>query len=187
MRPMVELFSDRVDSPVGTLLIISDGTHLCSLDYRGYDHRMNRLLVARFGEYTLRDQADPGGATTALRAYLAGDLNAIDALPVKTAGTPFQERVWAELRRIAAGTTISYGEQARRLGLPLTSSRAVGHANSLNPVAIVVPCHRVIGADAKLTGYAGGLHRKRWLLEHEGIAVQPDAPKRDERQLSLLA
>jgi methylated-DNA-[protein]-cysteine S-methyltransferase len=186
MRRMLELFSDRVESPIGTLLIISDGTRLRSLDYRGYDHRMNRLLVARFGEYTLRESTDPGGATSALRAYLAGDLAALEALPVDTAGTPFQETVWAELRRIPAGTTITYGEQARRLGLPLTASRAVGHANSLNPVAIVLPCHRVIGAGAKLTGYAGGLHRKRWLLEHEGVAVEPDAPKRDERQLSLL-
>jgi methylated-DNA-[protein]-cysteine S-methyltransferase len=91
---MLELFSDRVDSAIGTLLIISDGTRLCSLDYRGYDQRMNRLLAARFGEYALRDQDDPGGATTAVRAYLAGDLTAIDALPVNTAGTPFRERVW---------------------------------------------------------------------------------------------
>jgi methylated-DNA-[protein]-cysteine S-methyltransferase len=183
---MTELFSDRVDSELGTILIISDGTHLRSLDYRGYDHRMDRLLVERYGEYTVRDEADPGGASTAIRAYLAGDLAAVDGLPVRTDGSPFQERVWAELRRIAAGTTISYGELARRIGEPLTSSRAVGHANSLNPVAIVVPCHRVIGANAALTGYAGGLHRKRWLLEHEGVVVRDEPPPKNSLQLSLL-
>ena len=183
---MKELFADRVESDIGTILIISDGTHLRSLDYRGYDHRMDRLLVARYGDYALRDETDPGGAATAIRKYLGGDLAAIDTLSVRTDGSPFQERVWAELRRIPVGTTITYGEQARRLGLPLTSSRAVGHANSLNPVAIVVPCHRVIGANAKLTGYAGGLHRKRWLLEHEGIVVRDETAPKNDAQLSLL-
>ena len=185
---MIELFADRVESEIGTILLISDGTALLSLDYRGYDHRMDRLLVARYGEYALRNETDPGGASTAIRAYLAGDITAIDTLPVKANGTPFQERVWAELRRIPAGTTITYGEQAQRLGESIAASRAVGHANSLNPVAIVVPCHRVIGANAKLTGYAGGLHRKKWLLEHEGVIVpdEPAARSRNENQLSLL-
>jgi methylated-DNA-[protein]-cysteine S-methyltransferase len=183
---MIELFADRLDSGLGTVLIISDGTHLCSLDYRGYDHRMDRLLVQRYGEYRLRDKADPGGATSALRKYFAGDLTAIDGLPVRTGGSPFQERVWAELRRIPAGTTITYGEQARRIGESVQASRAVGHANSLNPVAIVVPCHRVIGANASLTGYAGGLHRKKWLLEHEGIVVREERSPKNDDQLSLF-
>jgi methylated-DNA-[protein]-cysteine S-methyltransferase len=138
------------------------------------------------GEDRLHDAEDPGGASGAVRAYLGGDMSALDDLAVDTGGTPFQERVWAELRRIPAGATITYGELARRVGQP-TASRAVGHANSLNPVAIVVPCHHVIGADATLTGYAGGLDRKRWLLQHEGVQLRDQRPKqRDDAQLSLL-
>jgi methylated-DNA-[protein]-cysteine S-methyltransferase len=181
-----QLFADRIDSPIGTILMISDGKRLCALDYRGYDHRMTGFLAARYGAYELHDADDPNGASSAVRAYLAGDMAALDRVAVDTGGTPFQERVWAELRRIPPGTTITYGELAHRVGQP-TASRAVGHANSLNPVAIVVPCHRVIGADATLTGYAGGLDRKRWLLQHEGVQLRAEpAPRRNEAQLSLL-
>jgi methylated-DNA-[protein]-cysteine S-methyltransferase len=181
-----DLYADRIESPIGTILIISDGTRLCALDYRGYDHRMNAFLAARFGTYQLHDAADPGGASTAVRAYLAGDMTALDSVAADPGGTPFQADVWAELRRIPAGTTITYGELARRIGQP-AASRAVGHANSLNPVAIVVPCHRVIGADATLTGYAGGLERKRWLLEHEGVRLREGPKPRNDAQLSLLS
>jgi methylated-DNA-[protein]-cysteine S-methyltransferase len=182
-----DLYADRIDSAIGTLLLISRGDRLCALDYRGYDHRMNAFLAARFGDYTLHDANDPGGAASAVRAYLGGDMRALDVLAVDTGGTPFQESVWAELRRIPAGTTITYGELARRVGQP-SASRAVGHANSLNPVAIVVPCHRVIGANATLTGYAGGLDRKRWLLEHEGVRLRAERPPhRSEDQLPLFA
>jgi methylated-DNA-[protein]-cysteine S-methyltransferase len=93
-------------------------------------------------------------------------VNAVERLPVRTNGTPFQQQVWAALREIPAATTMSYGELARKLGKP-GASRAVGRANGSNPVGIVVPCHRVIGADGSLTGYGGGMDRKRWLLEHE--------------------
>jgi methylated-DNA-[protein]-cysteine S-methyltransferase len=182
-----DLYADRIDSAIGTLLLITKRERLCALDYRGYDHRMNAFLAARFGSYALHDADDPGGTTSAVRAYLGGDLRALDVLAVDTGGTPFQESVWAELRRIPAGTTITYGELARRVGQP-SASRAVGHANSLNPVAIVVPCHRVIGADATLTGYAGGLDRKRWLLEHEGVQLRAEPPARSSKnQLSLFA
>jgi methylated-DNA-[protein]-cysteine S-methyltransferase len=181
-----DLYADRIDSPIGTILIVSDGTRLCALDYRGYDHRMTAFLSARYGAYDLHDAKDPGGASSAVLAYLRGDFDALEAVPVDAGGTPFQQRAWAELRRIPAGTTITYGEQARRLGLPMSASRAVGHANSQNPIAIVVPCHRVIGADATLTGYAGGLDRKRWLLEHEGVRLRSEPKLRDDQQLSLL-
>jgi methylated-DNA-[protein]-cysteine S-methyltransferase len=181
-----DLYADRIESPIGTILVVSDGARLVALDYRGYDRRMTDFLAARFGAYQLHDADDPGGATSALRAYLAGDITAVDALAVDTDGSPFQQRVWTELRRIPAGTTISYGELAVRVTGGVNASRAVGHANSQNPVAIVVPCHRVIGADATLTGYAGGIERKRWLLEHEGARFR-EAPKpRNEAQLSLL-
>jgi methylated-DNA-[protein]-cysteine S-methyltransferase len=180
------LYADRIDSPIGTILIVSDGRALCAVDYRGYDHRMTAFLAARYGDYELHEARDPAGATSALQAYLAGDIRALDGLAVDTGGTPFQQRVWEELRRIPAGTTIAYGELARRIGMPLSASRAVGHANSQNPVAIVVPCHRVIGADATLTGYAGGLDRKRWLLEHEGVRLRAEPKPPVDAQISLF-
>ncbi|HET8842556.1 MAG TPA: methylated-DNA--[protein]-cysteine S-methyltransferase, partial [Ktedonobacteraceae bacterium] len=101
-----------------------------------------------------------------LRAYLAGDPRSLDAIPVDTGGTAFQQQVWSALRSIPLGTTTTYGELAASLGKP-KAYRAVGATNALNPIAIVLPCHRVVGADASLTGYAGGLHRKDWLLRHE--------------------
>lgn len=116
----------------------------------------------------LEPRANPGGLTAAIDAYFAGVLSAIDGLPVVTGGTPFQRAVWGELRRIPCGTTISYAELARRIGRP-TAVRAVGLANGSNPVGIVVPCHRVIGSNGTLTGYGGGIERKRWLLAHEGL------------------
>ncbi len=170
----MRLLIDRLPSPVGSLLIVSDGANLCALDYRGFDDRMRRLLSTRFGDdLTFDDAHDPQGFTTSLRAYLEGNVAAIDELPASTGGTAFQQRVWAALREIPAGTTTTYGALAARLGNP-AASRAVGLANSLNPVAIVIPCHRVIGANGKLTGYAGGLDRKRWLLRHErALPAQP--------------
>jgi methylated-DNA-[protein]-cysteine S-methyltransferase len=108
-----------------------------------------------------------------VHAYFAGDLSAIERLAVVTGGTDFQREVWAALRRIPAGRTLSYGALATQLGRP-KAVRAVGLANGANPIGIVVPCHRVIGADGSLTGYGGGLERKRWLLAHEGAeAVKP--------------
>jgi methylated-DNA-[protein]-cysteine S-methyltransferase len=105
----------------------------------------------------------------ALRRYFAGELAAIDDLPVKTAGTAFQREVWRALREIECGTTVSYAKLAERIGRP-TAVRAVGLANGANPIGVVVPCHRVIGADGSLTGYGGGMERKRWLLRHEASA-----------------
>ena len=173
----MKLLVDDLETPLGTLAIVSDGASLCALDYRGFDDRMMGFLRNRFDdgvEFTEAD--DPQGFTSAIRAYLAGDLRSIEGLAVKPGGTPFQQRVWAALREIPPGTTKTYGQLAAELGNP-AASRAVGLANSLNPVAIVVPCHRVIGSNGKLTGYAGGLDRKQWLLRHEGAlpeaAVEP--------------
>jgi methylated-DNA-[protein]-cysteine S-methyltransferase len=104
-----------------------------------------------------------------LSRYFGGELDAIESVGVELNGTEFQKRVWQALRRIPAGSTLSYAEVARRIG-DRTAVRAVGAANGANPVAIVVPCHRVIGSDGALTGYGGGLDRKRWLLEHEHAA-----------------
>ena len=164
---------DRVPSPIGTLLLVSDGKALRALDFDDHEPRMAHLLERRYGRaVTLTPARDPGGAATLIGAYLAGDLAAVERIPVRTDGTAFQERVWAALRAIPAGETITYGTLAARLGQP-TATRAVGLANGANPVAIVVPCHRVIGAGRKLTGYGGGLERKRWLLDHERAALGP--------------
>lgn len=164
------LFTDRIPSPLGTVLLVSDGESLCALDYEGFEARMERLLRARFGEVRRMEADDPQGFSSCVRAYFAGRLDALDGVPVSTGGTGFQRLVWAALREIPLGRTVTYGELAARLGKP-TASRAVGHANSLNPVAIAVPCHRVIGGNRSLTGYAGGIERKRWLLGHEGAML----------------
>ena len=127
---------------------------------------MRASLARRHGTGRLAGRGDPLGAVDSLEAYFAGDLAALDALAAEGDGTPFQRAVWTALREIPPASTASYGEIAARLGKP-GASRAVGRANGQNPVAIVVPCHRVIGANGTLTGYGGGLPRKRWLLAHE--------------------
>jgi methylated-DNA-[protein]-cysteine S-methyltransferase len=170
----MRLMIDRVDSPLGTILIVSDGEYLCALDFDDCEIRMTARLEARYGRLRLARVADPIGASSRLRAYLARDFGALDDIPVSARGTPWEQRVWSALRSIPVGTTMSYGDLARRLGCP-RAGRAVGAANARNPVAIVVPCHRLIGAESRLTGYAGGLDRKRWLLRHEGV-VLPEIP-----------
>jgi methylated-DNA-[protein]-cysteine S-methyltransferase len=108
-----------------------------------------------------------------MEAYFNGALGAIDSLPVKTGGTEFQRALWATLRTIRTGSTTTYGSLAIQLGQP-KATRAIGTANGANPIGIIVPCHRVIGANAALTGYGGGIERKRWLLRHEGALSMPD-------------
>lgn len=166
----MKLQIDRIESPLGTILLVSDETSICALDFVGYEARMMGLLQKRYPSVELTDSIDPHGFSNKVRAYLAGDYDSLANIPVNAGGTDFQHLVWQGLRSIPVGTTLSYGELANKLGKP-TAARAVGMANSLNPIAIVVPCHRVIGAKAKLTGYAGGLERKQWLLQHEGIQI----------------
>ncbi|HEV2675951.1 MAG TPA: methylated-DNA--[protein]-cysteine S-methyltransferase [Aliidongia sp.] len=167
---MTDLDFDRVPSAIGDILVASDGAALVALDYAGYEARMKALLTKRYGPFRLVERADPLGASARVRAYLAGDFTAFDDLPVATGGTEFQEQCWRALRAIPVGTITTYGALAARLGRP-KASRAVGYANSLNPVAIILACHRVVGHDRDLTGYAGGLERKRWLLAHEGVRM----------------
>jgi methylated-DNA-[protein]-cysteine S-methyltransferase len=164
---MKELQCDRLASPIGTILLVVDDKRLCSLDYVDYEPRMMTLLQRRYGPVTLEPISDPCGFSSRMRDYLAGDYASLDTIPVSTGGTAFQQEVWLALRSIPPGKTLTYGELAAQLGRP-TAYRAVGGTNALNPVAIVLPCHRVIGASSSLTGYAGGLERKRWLLQHEG-------------------
>ncbi len=165
-----ELLFDRVAAPAGApfeaLLVVVDGLHLCALDFAGFEQRMHRLLARRYPAYRLVEAANPAGATDRLQAYLEGDIRAVDALPVKTGGTIFQAAAWQALRQIAPGSTATYGEQAARVGRP-AAVRAIGAANGQNPIAVVLPCHRVVGANGSLTGYAGGLAAKQWLLRHE--------------------
>jgi methylated-DNA-[protein]-cysteine S-methyltransferase len=158
---------ERRASPIGTMLLVSDEDDFVrAIDFDEYEQRMHQLLRLQYGSYTLSDGRAPATVTRAFAAYFDGDLDALANVPVRTGGTPFQREVWAALRNIPAGTTTSYGQLAARLGRP-KASRAVGMANGSNPISIVVPCHRVIGADGSLTGYGGGLPRKQWLLRHE--------------------
>ena len=157
-----------IDTPIGQLALAMRGAELCAVAFDGDLARIESALRRRFGEVALRREDDPAGIATRLRAYFAGNLDALDAVDVDTGGTAFQSRVWRGLRDIPVGRTVSYGELATALGMP-RAVRAVGLANGANPVAIVVPCHRVIGADGSLTGYGGGIERKRWLLAHERV------------------
>jgi len=175
------LYADRLESTIGTLFLIHDREgHVRALDFHDFEPRMRRLLRLHYGAegygFTLEDRAAPVRIRRAISDYFLGDHRAIDSIPVATGGTSFQREVWAALRTIPTGTTLSYGALARQLGRP-KSVRAVGLANGANPVAIVVPCHRVIGTDGSLTGYGGGISRKRWLLTHEGIALEKSAPR----------
>ena len=165
---VLSLSIDRLGTPVGDLLIAVDDDARLRLVHFDPPPDIEPLLRRTCGSASVRLawRSDPAGATAALRAYFAGELDAIDALCVAPAGTPFQQEVWQRLRTVPCGTTTSYGALARDLGRP-DASRAVGMANGANPVAIVIPCHRVIGANGSLTGYGGGLDRKRWLLAHE--------------------
>lgn len=127
---------------------------------------MMRLLHRHYGSVVLSEGAAPPSVRAAVTAYFTGDVTALDGLAVRTGGTTFQREVWAALRTIPAGETRSYGQLATAIGRP-SAVRAVGLANGANPVGVIVPCHRVVGANGTLTGYAGGLERKRWLLAHE--------------------
>jgi methylated-DNA-[protein]-cysteine S-methyltransferase len=151
-------------SPIGDLTLVANGGHLTGLYM---DAQQHRPAATRFGE--VGNPADEPFASAAgqLAAYFAGDLQAFD-LPLAPAGTEFQLRVWSALQRIPYGQTWSYGELARHVG---SASRAVGLANGKNPIALIIPCHRVIGSDGSLTGYGGGLDRKRYLLKLEGNAA----------------
>lgn len=165
---------DRLATPIGEALIVTDESGcLRALDWTDYESRMTQLLRRHYGALALRPGRAPGDVRRRLQRYFEGDVGCLSAIEWRTAGTPFQRRVWTALTRIPAGKTLSYGALAAKLGCP-KAVRAVGFANGANPVSVVVPCHRVIGADGSLTGYGGGLPRKRWLLAHEGAVVTSD-------------
>jgi methylated-DNA-[protein]-cysteine S-methyltransferase len=164
---------DRLQTPIGTALLVTDADGvLRALDWEDYQPRMKQLLRLQYGTVVLKDARSPNDLRAALTGYFKGDLGCLSRIRWRVAGTPFQHKVWTALPRIKPGTTMSYGAFAARLDMP-TAVRAVGHANGSNPISVVVPCHRLIGSNGSLTGYGGGLERKRWLLEHEGVVLKP--------------
>jgi methylated-DNA-[protein]-cysteine S-methyltransferase len=178
MSEVLHLLIDRIDTPIGEMILIADSDgNLRVIDWTDHEARMYTFLQRHYGKdrngndkFELTPAHNPNGLSHAISNYFAGDLTAIDNLPVKTNGTPFQHDVWSALRTISCGATLSYAQLAEQIGRP-TAVRAVGLANGSNPIGVVVPCHRVIGANGSLTGYGGGIERKRWLLEHEGATT----------------
>ncbi|WP_427791168.1 methylated-DNA--[protein]-cysteine S-methyltransferase [Brevundimonas diminuta] len=165
---------DRIATPVGEVLLVTDADGAVrAFDFTDYEARMMKLLARHYGEVRLAPGRAPEAVRNAISAYFDGDLTALDNVAVKTGGTDFQRAVWAALRTIPAGRTWSYGQLAQAIGKP-AAVRAVGLANGANPIGVIVPCHRVVGANGTLTGYAGGLERKRWLLAHEASRNGPE-------------
>lgn len=162
---MTDMQIDQIPSPVGDITIAVHGETLCALDFTD-ESGMRARLEQRFVDVRFRDVDDPAGHASRLRAYFDGRLEALDEIPVDPGGTPFQRQVWKALQDVPCGETRSYRDIARAIGND-GAVRAVGTANSRNPIAIVIPCHRVVNADNRLGGYAGGLDAKRWLLQHE--------------------
>ena len=167
-------------SPVGDLRLVADGDSLTGVDFlgempiEGVESRSVARFAARAGASPLGERVDDHplllDAVRPLASYVDGDLRDLD-LPVAPRGSEFQRRVWAELQRIGYGETASYGQLAARLGLTGHGARAVGTANGRNPVPVVIPCHRVVGSTGSLTGYGGGITRKRFLLDLEQPAL----------------
>ncbi|WP_206141090.1 methylated-DNA--[protein]-cysteine S-methyltransferase [Stenotrophomonas maltophilia] len=174
------MFLSQLDSPLGALLLVTDAQQAVrALDFVDHTTRLHRGLREQYDEVELIEVAAPVEIAGALDRYFEGEVKALEALRTENAGTELQGQVWAALRRIPAGTTTTYGALARGLGF--SDPRAaidVGAANGANPIAIIVPCHRVIASNGELRGYAWGLHRKRWLLEHEeAMPARNDAPQ----------
>jgi methylated-DNA-[protein]-cysteine S-methyltransferase len=166
----MKILSDTIPTPMGPMTMLACDSVMLFLEFSDADDRVEREMKARFGNAELVPTKNPFGFSERITNYFAGDLATIDTIPVDGGGTHFQRRVWAELRNIPCGVTISYGELATRLG-DKNAMRAVGLANGRNPIAVVVPCHRVIGANGSMTGYGGGIARKEWLLRHEGALL----------------
>ena len=163
---------DRLQTPIGTALLVTDADGvLRALDWEEHEPRMRELLRLQYGAVVLEEARSAKDLKAALSGYFKGDLDRLKTIKWRVAGTPFQQKVWNALPKIPAGTTMSYGALAAKLNAP-KAMRAVGHANGSNPISVVVPCHRLIGANGALVKYGGGLERKRWLLEHEGVKLK---------------
>ena len=177
-KPPEILGIDRLQTPIGTALLVTDADGvLRALDWEEFGSRMKELLRLQYGAVVLKDARSPRDLKAALSAYFKGDLASLKTIKWRAAGTAFQRKVWTALPKIPVGTTSSYGALAAQLGMP-KAVRAVGHANGSNPISVVVPCHRLIGANGALVKYGGGIERKRWLLEHEGVVLKPTSTRR---------
>lgn len=170
---MTTIEIDGGDTPLGRVTGATRNGTLLALSFSTWWPQMEARLARRFGPLHCRQRR--GGLQRRLDAYFAGALTAFDDVEVDPGGTDFQRAVWAALRRVPSGSTTTYGALARAIGAP-TAVRAVGAANGANPIWLVIPCHRAIGANGNLTGYAGGLERKRWLLEHERRRASAGSP-----------
>jgi len=162
----IQLQYDTLTTPIGTILLAAKDDLLYALDFSEYEARMKTLLRRYYGDVTLVKADNPYGLTTQINQYFTGNIHALDSIRTANCGTDFQQQVWQALRAIAPATTLSYAALAKQIANP-KAVRAVGMANSKNPIAIVVPCHRVITSNGDIAGYAGGIERKEWLLAHE--------------------
>lgn len=181
MTPLT-LWCGTMASPIGAMLLLWDeADRLRALYFEDRAERMAAMMSKQYPGAQPRQATPPTSIADPLHRYFAGDLRALENIAFATNGSAFQQAVWTALPAIRAGETLSYGALARRLGHPAGASRAVGLANGANPVSLVLPCHRIIGANGDLTGYGGGMARKQWLLEHEGVL--PAAAQ----QMSLFA
>ncbi|ODT59383.1 methylated-DNA--[protein]-cysteine S-methyltransferase [Phenylobacterium sp.] len=174
-KPPETLILERLPTPVGEAILVADAQGvLRAFDWTSHEARLRLLLRRQNPPTTLVEGRAPAVIREAVDAYFAGDLTALAAISWRTGGTDFQRSVWTALCAIPVGETVTYKQLAERIGRP-SAVRAVGLANGANPVGVVVPCHRVIGSDGSLTGYGGGLERKRWLLTHEGASFRAAA------------
>jgi methylated-DNA-[protein]-cysteine S-methyltransferase len=164
----VRIDLSQLESPLGTITIAYGESGLCALEFDETGARVRGHVGRAHPDADVATRSKGGEIAERLVSYFGGEFDALDAIRVDAAGTLFQKAVWKALRRIPVGETTSYCEIAARVGRP-RAVRAVGAANGRNPIALVVPCHRVIASDGTLCGYAGGLWRKEWLLRHEGF------------------
>lgn len=180
----MKLLLSHLESPLGEMLLVTDAQQVVrALDFADHRARLYRGLREHHGEVELTEASAPDEIAAALARYFDGELAALDALRTATVGSELQRRVWAALRRIPAGTTTTYGKLAQALGFDDPRAAIdIGAANGANPIAVIVPCHRVIASNGELKGYAWGLHRKRWLLEHEKAITA----KKPEPETALL-
>jgi len=174
MKTDAAVHTTEIRSPIGTICLALHGGKVCAL---GFAHQWPSLLarLSRHDAWIPEPTAGPGSqfrpVVQALTAYFDGDLDALSRVPVSLSGTPFQIGIWRHVRRIPPGTTVTYGEVARRIGVP-GAARAVGRAVGANPVSLIVPCHRIVACGGRPAGYAGGLDRKLRLLAHEGVVLK---------------
>ena len=167
---MKELQSDTVNSPLGDIAVVADGNELVFLDFEENQERKQAQLRRRFGEVQLTEKQNVLGMRDRIDRYFQGDRQAFDGINLSAGGTDFQRQVWQALCDIPWGQSISYDQLARDIGND-RAIRAAASANARNPISIIVPCHRVIGKNGSMRGYAGGEDRKIWLLQHEGAII----------------